>query len=104
MNFKEQNKTRPRPWIKYYSSPSVADLEYPDGTMYDVFRETVLRNPDAPAIDYMTSRMTFRTLHHEVLRCAAALKERGAARAVRQGVCLTDRGPARALTAATVYR
>ena len=56
MNFKEQNKTRPRPWIKYYSSPSVADLEYPDGTMYDVFRETVLRNPDAPAIDYMTSR------------------------------------------------
>ena len=59
MNFKEQNKTRPRPWIKYYSSPSAADLEYPDGTMYDVFRDAALRNPDAPAIDYMTSRMTF---------------------------------------------
>ena len=90
MNFKEQNKTRPRPWIKYYSSPSVADLEYPDGTMYDVFRETVLRNPDAPAIDYMTSRMTFRTLHHEVLRCAAALKEFGAGRGDRITVCLPN--------------
>lgn len=90
MNFKEQNKTRPRPWIKYYSSPSAADLEYPDGTMYDVFRDAALRNPDAPAIDYMTSRMTFQTLHREVLRCAAALKELGAGRGDRITVCLPN--------------
>ena len=90
MNFKEQNKTRPRPWIKYYSSPSAADLEYPDGTMYDVFRDAALRNPDAPAINYMTSRMTFQTLHREVLRCAAALKELGAGRGDRITVCLPN--------------
>ena len=104
MNFKEQNKTRPRPWIKYYSSPSAADLEYPDGTMYDVFRDAALRNPDAPAIDYMTSRMTFQTLHREVLRCAAALKERGASVTLREGFGLTECVTASALTPASEYR
>ena len=40
MNFAQENKKIHRPWIKYYSDEIPADLEYPDGTMYDVFLKT----------------------------------------------------------------
>lgn len=90
MNFKEQNQNLKRPWGNYYSSPSIAELEYPDGTMYDAFRNAALQNPDADALDYMNTRMTFRELHHEVLCCAQALKQHGAARGDRITICLPN--------------
>ncbi len=90
MNFKEQNRNMKRPWVNYYPSASIAELEYPDGTMYDAFRSAALQNPDNAAIDYMNVKMTFRELHQEVLRCAAALQALGAKRGDRITVCLPN--------------
>ena len=70
INFIEENKKINRPWIKYYSDPSLADLYYPDGTMYDVFSETVKKYPEAIALDYMNTKTSYKKLHSEVLRCA----------------------------------
>lgn len=90
MNFKKENQNMNRPWVPYYPSPSIAELEYSDGTMYDALRNVALQNPDAPAIDYMCLRMSFGELHQEVLRCAAALKKLGAGRGDRITVCLPN--------------
>jgi AMP-dependent synthetase/ligase len=90
MNFKKENQNLKRPWVQYYPSPSIAELEYSDGTMYDALRNVALQNPNAPAIDYMCLRMSFGELHQEVLRCAAALKKLGARRGDRITVCLPN--------------
>ncbi|MFR1517476.1 MAG: AMP-binding protein, partial [Clostridia bacterium] len=90
MNFKAQNQNMKRPWLNYYASPSIAELTYPDGTMYDAFREAALQNPEAAAIDYNNIRISFRELHQQVLRCAKALQELGAGRGDRITVCLPN--------------
>lgn len=90
MNFKEQNKNLNRPWINYYASPEIADLEYPDGTMYDVFKSAAQQNPNAVAIDYMNCSITFRDLDREIIRCAQALKQIGVQHGDRVTVCLPN--------------
>ena len=90
INFIEENKKINRPWIKYYSDPSLADLYYPDGTMYDVFSETVKKYPEAIALDYMNTKTSYKKLHSEVLRCAKALSENGVLPGDRITVCLPN--------------
>lgn len=90
INFIEENKKINRPWIKYYSDPSLADLYYPDGTMYDVFSETVKNYPEAIALDYMNTKTSYKKLHSEVLRCAKALSENGILPGDRITVCLPN--------------
>ena len=77
INYIEENKKCHRPWIKYYSDPQLADLEYPDISMYDVFEKTANDFPDAIALDYMNTKTSYRDLHQEILRTAKALQNQG---------------------------
>lgn len=79
-----------RPWTRFYSSPEHADLEYPEGTMYDVFKEAALANPGCTAIDYMGVKISYKKLHAHVLRCAEALCKIGAKQGDRITVCLPN--------------
>ncbi|MBP3579849.1 MAG: hypothetical protein J6K12_01235, partial [Clostridia bacterium] len=63
INFSEQNKKTPRPWIKYYSKPELADLNYTDGSMYDVLNQTATDYPTATALDYMNTKTSYKALH-----------------------------------------
>jgi len=90
MNFAQENKKIHRPWIKYYSDEIPADLEYPDGTMYDVFLKTATEFSHFPALDYMNTKISYRALHSEILRSAKALKESGISRGDRVTVCLPN--------------
>jgi len=90
MNFAQENKKFHRPWIKYYSDEKLANLEYPDGTMYDVFRENAVMFPDSAALDYMNTKISYQTLHVEILRCAKALQKNGISQGDRVTVCLPN--------------
>lgn len=90
MNFAQENKKFHRPWIKYYSDPKLADLDYPDGTMYDVFRENAVTFPNSAALDYMNTKISYKTLHVEILRCAKALQKSGISCGDRVTVCLPN--------------
>ena len=90
INFSEQNKKTPRPWIKYYSNPELADLNYTDGSMYDVLNQTATDYPTATALDYMNTKTSYKALHKEVLRCAKALKEFGVLPEDKVTVCLPN--------------
>lgn len=90
INFSVENKKADRPWIKYYSDPSIADLNYPDGTMYDVLREASLRNPYNTAIDYMNFKIKYSDLHKEILKCAGALAKNGIRKGDRVTICLPN--------------
>ncbi|MBE7057914.1 MAG: long-chain fatty acid--CoA ligase [Ruminococcaceae bacterium] len=90
MNFAQENKKIHRPWIKYYSDEIPADLEYPDGTMYDVFLKTATEFSHFPALDYMNTKISYRALHSEILRSAKALKKSGISRGDRVTVCLPN--------------
>lgn len=90
INFIEENKKYNRPWIKYYSNPQLADLYYPNFSMYDVFKKTANDFPDAIALDYMNTKMSYRDLHQEVLRSAKALQKQGIKTGDRVTVCLPN--------------
>ena len=90
INFIEENKKYHRPWIKYYSNPQLADLDYPNVSMYDVFKKTVNDFPDAIALDYMNTKMSYYDLHQKVLRSAKALQKQGIKSGDRVTVCLPN--------------
>ncbi len=90
MNFKEQNKNMKRPWAKYYSSPELAELEYPEGTLYDALKDTVLKYPKETAVDYMGVRFTYKELDEYIIRCSEALYALGARPGDRITVCLPN--------------
>ncbi len=90
INYIEENKKCHRPWIKYYSDPQLADLEYPDISMYDVFEKTANDFPDAIALDYMNTKTSYRDLHQEILRTAKALQNQGIKSGDRVTVCLPN--------------
>lgn len=90
MNFAQENKKIHRPWIKYYADKTPADLEYPDGTMFDVFLKTAAKLPHYPALDYMNTKISYKTLHAEILRAAKALEKYGISQGDRVTVCLPN--------------
>ncbi len=90
MNFKEENKKINRPWLKFYSKTSLADLEYFEGTMYDAFVRTAEKYPNSPAIDYMNISFTYKEVHKNILKYASALKNFNIKKGDRITICLPN--------------
>lgn len=65
-------------------------LEYPDCSIYDFLYNNSKRYPDACAIDYFSSEMSYRSLLWEIDRCAAALKMLGVDKGDAVTVCLPN--------------
>lgn len=90
MNFKEENKKINRPWINYYKNPELADLEYFEGTMFDAFKNTATKHPNAIAIDYMNVKISYSNLYKDVIRYANILKSYKISKGDRITICLPN--------------
>jgi long-chain acyl-CoA synthetase len=67
-----------RPWLKFYGD--VPDtLDYPAISIYDALLASAERRPDATAIEFLGSSLTYRELTSAIDRCAAALTGLGLA-------------------------
>jgi long-chain acyl-CoA synthetase len=65
-----------KPWLKFYGSVP-ASVDYPDVGLYEAFRRSAERNPDAPAYDFFGKTATYRKLREEIDGFARALAALG---------------------------
>lgn len=66
-----------KPWLELYADGSAGELEREHNDGLDMFRQSLERAPDMPAIAYFDGRMTFAELDAATDALAAALVESG---------------------------
>lgn len=81
---------RERPWIRLYPDGLPADLSPEFETMLDLFRATVARDPEAVAVRYFDTALTFADLDARSDALAVALAEHGFAPGDRMAVYLQN--------------
>src|SRR4051794_6712625 len=79
-----------RPWLARYAEDQPADIEPDHPSALAMFQATVRRVPDAVAIHYRDSALTFAGLDERSGAFAAALAERGVARGDRVALYLQN--------------
>ena len=67
-----------RPWLQHYGEVP-ASLEYPTVGLYEALRDAAAQRPQATAVDFLGSTLTYAELIEEIDRCASALAEIGLA-------------------------
>ena len=65
-----------KPWLKFYGDVPET-LDYPAIGVYEALVASAAQRPDATAIDFLGSRLTYRELTDAIDRCAAALADLG---------------------------
>ena len=65
-----------QPWLRYYGTVPQT-LEYPAIGLYEALARSVARRPNAPAVDFLGTELTYQELLDEVDRCAAGLASVG---------------------------
>ena len=66
-----------RPWLSLYPEGTPSDLEISDKTAIDIFEDTASKQPQAPAIHYFDSTITYGELNSLAESLAAALSDLG---------------------------
>jgi long-chain acyl-CoA synthetase len=79
-----------KPWLARYASGVPAEIEVEHATGLDMFRATVERQPDSPAIHYFESPLTYRELDEVSDALAVGLAERGVGAGDRVAVYLQN--------------
>ncbi|MCD2170056.1 long-chain-fatty-acid--CoA ligase [Microbacterium sp. JC 701] len=67
----------PRPWTSSYAPGVPEDLEPQSGSLVDIVDASVRDYPDAPALQFFGRETTYAEMSADIVRVAAALKERG---------------------------
>ena len=62
----------PRPWLRHYGAVPKS-LEYPETSLHGALATTAARSPEAVALDFLGTRITYRDLMALIERCAGAL-------------------------------
>ena len=73
LGFKQKPKA---PWGKYYS-PKDMDLNIPDKSLYEYFKENSFKYKNKYAIDYYGTKITYKDLLKKVDECANSFKYHG---------------------------
>jgi long-chain acyl-CoA synthetase len=61
-----------KPWLRFYGDVPET-LEYPRITLYEALQRSAAAHPDAIAVDFFGSTLTYRELADEIDRCASSL-------------------------------
>ncbi len=67
----------PRPWIASYAEGVPEDLEPVSGSLVDIVATSARDYPDAPALQFFGRTTSYRSLHEQIQRAAAALHAHG---------------------------
>jgi long-chain acyl-CoA synthetase len=76
-----------KPWLKFYGDIP-ASLNYPRVTMYEALMQSVERNPETIAYDFMDYQSTYRQFARDIDQCAAALASLGLTQGDRMTISL----------------
>jgi long-chain acyl-CoA synthetase len=82
--------TEPHPWEKSYPAELRWDAEIPVSTMVEMFKESVKKYGDLPALNFLGKRTTFNELDEQSDRFAKSLQDRGIGKGSHVGLCLPD--------------
>lgn len=67
----------PRPWIASYADGVPEDLSPVTGSLVDIVAASARDYPDAPALEFFGRTMSYRTMHEQIERAAAGLRDLG---------------------------
>ena len=67
----------PRPWIASYADGVSEDLEPVTGSLVDIVAASARDHPDAPALQFFGRTTSYRSLHEQIERAAAGLRDLG---------------------------
>lgn len=67
----------PRPWIASYAEGVPQDLEPVTGSLVDIVAASARDYPDAPALQFFGRTTSYRSLHEQIERAAAGLRDLG---------------------------
>jgi long-chain acyl-CoA synthetase len=65
-----------KPWLKFYGD-APHSMDYPRVTMYEALMQSVARNPETIAYEFLDNQSTYRQFARDIDQCAAALASLG---------------------------
>lgn len=78
------------PWSKKYPVDIDWDTEIPTSTMTEMFEDSVKRNGNKPALNFMGKEMTYKELGEAVDNFAKGLQDQGVVKGTKVGLCLPN--------------
>lgn len=88
--FKKENLLEDKAWFDLYGKNIKTHLEYPEGSMYDVFKLAVDKYPKYTAITYFGRKINYTKFHNKVVNCAKCLRELGLERDDVITICMPN--------------
>lgn len=79
-----------RPWDKSYPANLKWDAEIPVTTMVKMFEETVAKNGDKTALNFMGRKMSYKEFDEATNRFAKGLQDQGLGKGSKVGLCLPN--------------
>lgn len=86
----EDNLNYSRPWLKYYSGNTLANIDYPEKNMYQMIEFVANKAPDNLAIEYMGCKLKFNELLDLIDQCAKSLFTIGVRDGDKVTICLPN--------------
>lgn len=77
------------PWIKNLGDLP-AELEYPEGSMFDMVRDVVKAHPNVTAYEFMGTSTSYAKFYADIHRCAKALRAYGVSEGERVTICMPN--------------
>ena len=78
------------PWSKKYPVDIDWDMDIPTSTMTEMFEDSVKRNGNKPALNFMGKEMTYKELGEAVDKFAKGLQDQGVVKGTKVGLCLPN--------------
>ena len=79
-----------KPWLKNYEPQVPPTLEYPDRPLYTNLEESARKHPDATAIIFLNSKLSYGQLNQLADRFAAALQQLGVKKGDRVAIYMAN--------------
>jgi long-chain acyl-CoA synthetase len=77
-------------WIKNYDEGFPSSMDYPDKTLYELFREAAIKYPDFTACSFLGTKISFKTMLSLVDQSASALQSIGLQKGDIATICLPN--------------
>lgn len=89
MIFKKYKKGQRQPWYDFYGKKT-PNLDYPQGSMYELIYETSLKYPNYIAYEYYKNKATFKEFMNKIDKVAKSLKEIGVKEDDKVTICMPN--------------
>jgi len=79
-----------KPWVKHYDPGALESIEYPDMTLYEIMNRTAEHFPEAVALAFEGTHISYASLKEKVNSLSEILKEDGVKKGDTLTICLPN--------------